>query len=350
MAHIIRYLNPASSGGNGTTNALTGTNAAYATFGAWQTAEATNLVSDGDRHTLICEGGTLTENGFTITGWTTNDSSNYLRIYVAEGSRHGGVVGGGFKLQGAKSFGGVLSIAQEGVILEGLEIENTHSSGSRGVQILSGSSGDVIVTKCVITSAGVSAIGIDIASGSNAFLACDNLIYDCVTGIKSGNYKSQQAYNNTIIDCTNGIIRTGAGGSTRLDVRNNVCFGCTTPYGQPLANHFDTTDSSDNATDGSDASIVPGGSSVTSVVSGDFTNHAGDDWSLASGSALEDAGADLTTEYEAYDRTGFDLEKTDIAYNPRGVTWDIGAFERVGGGVVATPKRRIFLGPFGGAL
>ena len=44
-ATVTRYVNPGSVGGNGTTAALTGTDAAYVSLSAWNTAEATDLVS-----------------------------------------------------------------------------------------------------------------------------------------------------------------------------------------------------------------------------------------------------------------------------------------------------------------
>ena len=57
MAVITRYVNTASAGGDGTTNAESGATAAYASLNAWEAAEATDLVTAGDSHIVYCSTG-----------------------------------------------------------------------------------------------------------------------------------------------------------------------------------------------------------------------------------------------------------------------------------------------------
>ena len=82
MATVIRYVNTASTaGGDGTTNATTGANRAYASLAEWNTAEATDLVTAGDLHEVRCsgEGGPDTSTLTSWTGWTTG-ASNFILI------------------------------------------------------------------------------------------------------------------------------------------------------------------------------------------------------------------------------------------------------------------------------
>lgn len=73
MANIVRYVNTASTaGGDGTTNATTGANRAYASLNEWEAAEQTDLVTDTDTHELFCTGTAIDSATTTILGWTTS--------------------------------------------------------------------------------------------------------------------------------------------------------------------------------------------------------------------------------------------------------------------------------------
>ena len=80
-ATITRYVDTGSAGGNGTTTALSGTNAAYASLAAFNAAEKTNLVIGGNSMVVNCAASTsaadTTYNDFA--GWTT-DSTHTLTI------------------------------------------------------------------------------------------------------------------------------------------------------------------------------------------------------------------------------------------------------------------------------
>lgn len=82
MATVTRYVNTgADAGGDGTTNATSsGDNThAYASLSAWNSAEATDLVTDGDEHIVECAGTTVDTSSVDLTSWTTG-ASNTLTI------------------------------------------------------------------------------------------------------------------------------------------------------------------------------------------------------------------------------------------------------------------------------
>jgi hypothetical protein len=92
---VIRYVDPDSSGGNGTTNALSGANAAYASLSAWNAARARDITSaTGDNtieRVICCSNGAShtadTTQLVMAAGWVTS-TTNYIQI-EAEVS-HGG--------------------------------------------------------------------------------------------------------------------------------------------------------------------------------------------------------------------------------------------------------------------
>jgi len=84
---IFSFVNTASiAGGDGTTNAITGANRAYASRDEWNTAEATNLVSSGKIHHLQCDGagGDDTIGLTTSASWVTG-VNNYVSVTNVNG-------------------------------------------------------------------------------------------------------------------------------------------------------------------------------------------------------------------------------------------------------------------------
>lgn len=87
-----RYVDTASSGGDGTTTALSGTNAAYASLQAALNAERANLVSADVYLRIECAADTGTADTTlvdqNIAGWTT-DATRYVEIHAAAGHEAG---------------------------------------------------------------------------------------------------------------------------------------------------------------------------------------------------------------------------------------------------------------------
>lgn len=87
-----RYVDTASSGGDGTTTALSGTNAAYASLQAALDAERGDLVSADVYLRIECAADTGTADTTlvdqNIAGWTT-DATRYVEIHAAAGHEAG---------------------------------------------------------------------------------------------------------------------------------------------------------------------------------------------------------------------------------------------------------------------
>jgi len=78
MATVTRYVDTASSGGDGTTQGHSGATAAYASLSAWEAAEQTDLPTDTDTHVVYCAGSTADSTAVTVAGWTTGASNDIL--------------------------------------------------------------------------------------------------------------------------------------------------------------------------------------------------------------------------------------------------------------------------------
>ena len=75
MADIIRYTNPLSTGGNGTTTDLTGANAAYASLNAALVGEAADLVTATSALRIKCFGNAEDTVAVVVpTGYTANST------------------------------------------------------------------------------------------------------------------------------------------------------------------------------------------------------------------------------------------------------------------------------------
>jgi len=339
MALVTRFLNPASSGGDGTTNALSGANAAYATFAAWQTAEATNLVTDGDVHKLFCEGSALSESIIIGTGWTT-DITNYILVTVTESSRHDGTPGTGFRISGSDNNGVVILIAA-GTIIEFVEITSTRTFGNANA--LRNSADDTIIQGCIATTD----TGASSGHGFNNIqddggVWINDLAYECGgDGFNGGNFDSPEWYNCTSVDNSgDGFARSGGDG-TGPTAKNCATFGnAGTDYTSGVAFVSSNNNADEDAT-------APGGSSQTPLATGDFTDPSSDDYSVAdTDSLLFNNGADIGSILSALDRTDYTVPIADIISisRPQSTSFDIGAFEFV---VAAAATRRTNLALLG---
>ena len=78
MAEVVRYVDPDVSGGLGDGTSWAN---AYSSLNAWEAAEQTNLVSDGDTHVVNCRasGGTADTTAVNIDGWGV-DSTHYVKV------------------------------------------------------------------------------------------------------------------------------------------------------------------------------------------------------------------------------------------------------------------------------
>lgn len=324
MAEIVRYINQASTaGGDGTTNATSGANRAYATFSEWQAAEATDMGGTNWHHVIATGTGEMVDS-FAITGWGASD---FVLIEVAEGSRGDGTPQSGLYLKKSLGYDGIVTIGDTGnIYIIGLDVENTHANGW-GFLCNRAGTGKILLKNCIAKSA--SSVAFRLSGGGANTALMDSIAYDSAEGIITPNWYVFDIFNSTFKNCTDGIKKAGTTGSGRITCKNTVVVGGTNKYATPLADHFSTANSSNNATDAAVTTDVPGSSAIANIVSGDFTNYATNDLSLASGSALQDVGTSLVSNYGAYDRAEYVVTEADIigTSRPQGGVWDIGAFE-----------------------
>jgi hypothetical protein len=349
---VTRYVNAGSSGGDGTTQALTGSTAAYASLAAWQAARFRNLVSADEIEEVICEGST--EDAITATlllsGWTT-DATRYVSIKAGPNDRATTKwsnskyritltpTGGGNTIENSS----ILYLRIDGLQI-GFSVASFNSATRAGYvlflnNLVSGTSGsDCRVSNCYLRyfgASGWSAItagsywgGVMAAPGTTSanpvpnFYIYNNVISYEVTvasswtantyGIRS-EYRDQNVYiyNNTIV----GAWRIGISGdnnNTRYHhLRNNLIYGCGVDSTNEYAARCDY-----NATDRSSLGYT---ANTHDRVSQTFSFVASDDFALTS----SDTGA------KGYGVTnpGSDLYIVDINGNSRTVPWDIGAYE-----------------------
>lgn len=332
MAEIIRYINKASTpGGDGTTNATSGANRAYATFSEWADAESVAHVPGDWHHVIVFGSGALSDSfSLTTTGWGSTD---LILIEVETGSRPvNGVPKSGLYLSGNIGFVGLVEIQRPYVYVVGLDVENTHVGG-HGFNINSSVTNLVLFKNC-IAKAGSTAYRMS-ATGTGGIVGIiDSIAYDSAIGILGSNWTHLRVYGCTIDNCTDAIKKSATTGTGRITARNNVVVGGTNKYATPLSDHFNTTDSSNNATSDAETTNVPGANPVANITSGSFTDYAGNNFNLESGSALINAGATSSTFYDDYDRAEYNVPTSDFlgVSRPQGASWDIGAFEFESGG------------------
>lgn len=340
---VTRYVNTNSTaGGNGTTNATTGANRAYALLRDALDAEFIaypNLVTSDIILKVICAGGVDTSGTlpiFEIPAFTT-DETRYLHVVADTGSRATAVwdinkyilthTGG----TSAVVFPNAIKVSK----WEGLQIENRSTNGVWSVINANDVGQDSILTVdgCYIRSisgSGNNNVGINLNStgGIRRALRVSNTIVhgDFATGIacnfaangSSGSYY----YNNTVFGnfINQGILLDNLGTGVTGSVKNNIVSGSggngsyflDAGSGQILTA---TNISSDATSPQTTLRNINSRLFFVSTASGDFR---------ITGGAAVDAGTNLSTDpIYAF--------STDINGTTRPVngTWDIGAYEFV---------------------
>ena len=329
MALVTRYVNTASAGGDGTTNAESGANAAYASLNAWEAAEAVDLVTAGDSHIVYCSTGSGTAadtTGVTISGWIT-DSTHTVTIQQATSDAHGGKWNTSvYRLE--LSEGTALTIREDYVSIVGLQVHVTTAAASvYGISIGSlGVSNSIIISKCIVrgtVSATGIANGISSASTYTNLKIYQNLVYDFVNGsnFMIGIYlrnASASALSNLVYNCYVGIRSRDIGVIAKNNiVRSSVSTGYLGSAAFDASSDYNSSDISGDAPNtggsGNDNTVSPWYSGATADAD-IFVDAVNDDYHLVSGATIFDSvGANLystfTDDFEgdARPNSAFDL-------------------------------------------
>lgn len=306
MALIVRYVNASSTGGDGTTPATSGPNAAYASIVAWEAAERTDLVADNDIHNVRIAAGTYTgEVDFTSTNWTTDDT-HYIWITADDGSEHLGVIGNGVIWTSTAS--GDRSLwARVKVVCEDLEIRSeTATSAARCIQISAGGDGCEF-HRCII--------GPSLSTNQEAIFvdAPDTKWHSCVIyksandqGIVIDDFLKADIRNCTIVGNATVGIGIDPGGTPITDVYNTVAVDNATQ-------DFATVRIQGDFNASGDLTAPTAGNSLTGIDTTVFISYEFDDFNLYDGSPLVDAGT-------SNNRAALSIQKTAW------FTKDIGAY------------------------
>jgi hypothetical protein len=255
----------------------------------------------------------------TIAGWTT-DATRYLRIYTPTAERHDGKWNTSkYRLTPSASFGRALTIQEEYVRVEGLQMQNTNNTdGTGGVFVSVGNPSDVRITESIIRNSGrASTSQGNINAQTGTFTLRNCIIYGAVgaSGVTLGNFGTASF---TIENCT--ITNNATYGINRLsntvNVTNTYCGGNGTDAYNGTMTRTTCAHSSATVFAGSTASVAHSTANFVNVTAGS------QDYHLVLGSALIGAGTDLSATFT-----------TDIDGQTRSGTWDIGADE-----YVATPS------------
>lgn len=314
MGTVTRYVNTASVGGDGTTNATTGPNAAYATLSAWNTAEATDLVTAGDTHVVYFEGDETTDTlqMKPADGWTTGPGNEIL-ISTLSANKHSGTEGSGNAV--LRPAGRPIDVRVNYVTIEWLEVKDFNDASFGGIVNVSAS--NMTVRHCLIHDGTGSGIASSTPGASN--VAHNNIIFG---NSGDGIALRGEAYNNTVYN--NG--GTGVIKSTALTATNNISMAHTTAdFGAAITQSYNLS---------SDTSASGTGSLVSKVASNQFASITGgaEDLHLKSGADAIDAGTDLGTTPA---NVNIDVDQRDR--DLEGDTWDMGADEFVAAGGLSIP-------------
>lgn len=299
----VRTVTVKSSGGD------------YSSLSSAEAGEQGDLVSLDRQTDIECyamsEATTAT---VSIDGWTT-DATRYIRIYAASGQGHSGVWDSSkYNIVRSTDFGAVIGVNENYVRLEGLQLAISSTSANAGAVVSLAQLGtiDNRVDRCIIKNAGTGTGSRGVVIGSSVNSVRNTVIYTASAAaiyIQNVFTAPTVAIDNcTLIGGTYGVER--AAGTVTL--QNVYAHGGTDAYTGTMTR---TTCAHSSATvfTGSTASVAHSTANFVSVTSGS------QDYHLITGSALIDAGTDLSGTFT-----------TDIDGATRSGTWDIGADEFVG--------------------
>lgn len=336
MTDTVRYVNTDSSGGDGTTNATSGGTAAYASLAAAEAAEAGTIAS-GDRLIIYCDSPSNVDDtsavSFDSASWTvTGDliiQNNNGQGSPAGVTEHNGQFDTGYVITGASRHGEVFNVQTPNTTVEGLEVRNTNTQTGSGTCYRATDNDSIdslLMKRCLaVPSAQKRGFAYRDPSGVGGIQRFQNCI-SAQGGLNGFAHTSNGNANIEIINCgvEGASVGYNTGSSSTVLCINCWSFNNTTSWASNTWN----SSCSNNATDETDTTNVPGSSNQANLVSGDFESSSTDDYRVASGSGvLKDNGSDQSGKFS-----------DDIKLDTRTGSWDIGPFELiVAGGAFPFP-------------
>lgn len=301
-----RYINPSSSGGDGTTNNESGGTAAYVSQASLIANEAPFTLTDV--WDIYCDSGSSNLADTAKATWAgfTTTASNDITVQPNTGNFHAGVYSASIYRHEPDDFDACV-IDDDFIKFYKIQLSNTRSgTGAIGVGIkLNGAYDGVILDGCIVryngTTTGSGGDGINFDQANAVNCGCINtLSYDW----KNSGFRvraTSSSEPNFFYNCTS--VDNGAYGYDIQNLANaNEIFKNCLAFGNASGGWdtttVDTTNSTNNAADAA-ASAIPGSNSVdvsSYSAAQIFNDPSNDDFTLGGGTGsdqLDTAGADL---------------------------------------------------------
>lgn len=255
----------------------------------------------------------------TFGGWTTN-STYFLTWDTDSSNRHTGVWSTSKAHCSVDASTNHVRMQTDYMVIDGVQIQNLRNSSLNNA-VLQERVGNY-VKSCIVRGRTCVSQTVNATCYSS-----NNLYYAPASGpaLERGFFQdagTHYTYNNTSYGGNYGFLR-----NTGTTVAKN-CLA----YGQATAG-FSGTFSGASTNNASGDTSAPGGSPQTSI-SDPFTNAAGADFSIASGAAVINNGADLSADANL-------AVSVDILAVTRSSTPTIGAFEFVSAGATSRPGQSL---------
>lgn len=339
MATVKRYVNPSSTGGDGTTTALSGSTAAYASLSSAISSEKTAFNSGSDNYIIVCAGGADGTLPGTIDWSTTASKTLEITTDDVDGNKHDGSFNSGYYLDFDSSDNGdCFDIQASYITFTGLQVNFDNYGGNKFVFKMASGVDNLLIRDCLIRQTGVKnaaqRYGVGNLNGVESW-ECD--IENCVfAGLTNSGFRIKASAgfpvqivninNCTIYDCgrsgsseCGGVFALWNNYGTYTVTIDNTYAGDTTNGSDYDVNNFATISGANNAA--SDTSGV-GTSPQNSLTTTDqFTDPANGDFTVKNSSAdIYEGGSSGTAT------------ASDIIGTTRKATPDIGAFELAAAG------------------
>jgi hypothetical protein len=289
----------------------------YSLLSTWEAALQSDLVTDDVIAQAECYAGAYTD-AVDITGWTTG-SANYIRIYTPTAERHDGTARdvSGTGCQFTHSTSHIVTLREDYVRLEGLDLKQTNSAGSCILNVsgtITAAANETQITACVLQNTSSTAYVVALGNDADAIATLiNNIVYNAAStggGINIDGIATAYLAHNTVYSAGGTGIRWGTGVGDTHELWNNFAAsgsGSAFFVSGTAGTETGGYNASDDAT-GDDGGLTTG--AVINLTTADqFVSLTGgsEDFHLKSASDLEAVGTPLgavTTDIDADARDG----------------------------------------------
>ena len=339
----IVYVNPNSSGGDGSTDATSGASAAYASLDAAilaQQSANSDLVSAGIWLNIKCGGSAADTARINNGGGFTTDSDHYIQV-ICEGDQAASPLWSTSKYRYSVSHNGTAMTlnAVDNIRFVNVQIENTNAGSSvSGMSFVSNNtSNDYRFIGCYIRNPNSTGNGTGVAHfqggavGTKLDYFINNIFEGWNVGYNVADRATSALYTNTLVSCNTGSHIDGVAGNHNLT--NNLYYNCGIDiFGFDAARDTATYNATSNSTLGDD--VTGTGNRVSQT----FSFLTAGDYHLASGdTGAKGFGTDLSAD--AIYPFNYDIENAI-----RNGTWDIGCSQTIATLLKRPRSRYIYLG------